>query len=59
MCQFVILLVKSIDAKTRSIIESLVVFVLCLVKTSRMFTSSSLFSLNQLVNVENRNKFTN
>ncbi len=58
MCQFVILLVKSIDAKTRSIIESLVVFVLCLVKTSRMFTSSSLFSLNQLVNVENRNKFT-
>ncbi len=44
--QFIILLVKFVNAKTKSIIESLVVFVLCLVKTFEIFTNFSLFSLN-------------
>jgi hypothetical protein len=57
ICQFVILLVKFVNAKTKSIIESLVVYVLYLVKTFTIFTNFSLFSLNQLVNVQNYNKF--
>ncbi len=52
------MLAKFVNTKTKSVIESLVVFMLYYVKIFKIFTKSSLFSFNQLINIEEHNKFT-